>query len=144
MIKRFIVYIICIILMNFVALEKETSLSEKEFNELEYFIKAEFFSFGHVLHVYDTSGTEVALIREKIFSFLPKFEITVGGNILGTITKQFTFFKENYSIDYKGWSVEGDFLGWDYDIKDNYGACVSAVNKEIFNFTFQMPKGNGQ
>ena len=102
---------------------------------VKYFIKAEFFSFGHTLHVYDTTGTEVALIKEKLLSFLPKFEITVGDRVLGTITKQFAFFKENYTIDYNGWSVVGDFLGWDYDIKDSYSACVAAVNKEIFNFT---------
>lgn len=102
---------------------------------VRYFVKAEFFSLGHVIHVYDTTGAEVGCIREKLLTFLPKFEIEINGNILGTISKKFTFFKENYTLDYKGWDVEGDFLGWDYSVKDSYGAEVVSVSKEIFNFT---------
>ena len=102
---------------------------------VKYFVKAEFFSLGHVIHVYDTTGKEVALVREKLLSFLPKYEITVNGRFLGSITKKFTFFKENYTLDYNNWNVEGDFLGWNYEIKDSYGACIAAVTKEIFNFT---------
>ncbi len=102
---------------------------------VKYFVKAEFFSFGHVIHVYDTTGAEVGCIREKLLTFLPKFEIEINGKILGMISKKFTFFRENYTLDYNNWSVEGDFLGWDYSVKDTYGAEVAAVSKEIFNFT---------
>lgn len=102
---------------------------------VKYFVKAEFFSFGHVIHVYDTCGVEVGCIREKLLTFLPKFEIEVNGKILGTISRKFTFFKENYALDYNNWSVEGDFLGWEYSVRDSYGAEVASVSKEIFNFT---------
>ena len=102
---------------------------------VKYFVKAEFFSLGHVIRVYDTTGNEVGCIREKLLTFLPKFEIEIGGEVLGAVSKRFTFFRENYSIDYNGWEVEGDFLGWDYSVKDSYGARIVSVSKEIFNFT---------
>ena len=102
---------------------------------VKYFVKAEFFTFGHVLHVYDTAGNEVGCIREKILTFMPKFEVIIGGQLLGTISKKFTLFSEDYVLDYKGWDVEGDFLGWDYSVRDKYGADVVSVSKEIFNFT---------
>ena len=31
---------------------------------VKYFVKAEFFSLGHVIHVYDTTGKEVALVGD--------------------------------------------------------------------------------
>ena len=102
---------------------------------VKYFVKAEFFSLGHVIHVYDTFGTEVGCVREKLLTFLPKFEIVIHGKVLGTISKKFTLFSEDYSLDFNGWNVEGSFLGWDYSIKDSYGAEIVTMSKELFNFT---------
>ena len=33
--------------------------------------------------------------------------------------------KEKYNIDFNGWRVEGDFLGWDYDV---YSGCSSIIH----------------
>ena len=50
------------------------------------------------------------------------------------LSKQFSFFKPRYEIDYNGWRVEGDFLGWDYDV---YNGCSSIIHisKELFHMT---------
>ena len=32
-------------------------------------------SWGHCLKIFDASGKEIGTVREKIFSFLPRFEI---------------------------------------------------------------------
>ena len=39
----------------------------------KYFVKAEFLSLGHRLHVYDMAGNELGLIKEKVMSLLPVF-----------------------------------------------------------------------
>ena len=78
----------------------------------KYFVKAEFFSLGHQLHVYDRNNHELGVIRQRLLTFLPAFEIEIGGRVRGEIRKQFSFFKPRYEIDYNGWRVEGDFLGW--------------------------------
>jgi len=57
----------------------------------KYFIKAEFFALGHQLHVYDQWNNEMGVIRQKILTFLPAFEIEIGGEVKGTIQKQFSF-----------------------------------------------------
>ena len=88
----------------------------------KYFVKAEFFSLGHQLHVYDRNNHELGVIRQRLLTFLPAFEIEIGGRVRGEIRKQFSFFKPRYEIDYNGWRVEGDFLGWDYD------AAVSSIS----------------
>ncbi len=93
-----------------------------EWNNPKYFVKAEFFSLTHQLHVYDNNDREIGIIHQKMFTLLPTFEIEVDGEIRGVIKKKFSFFHPQYEIDYRGWHVEGDFLGWDYDV---YDACSS-------------------
>ena len=55
----------------------------------KYFVKAEFLTLGHRLHVYDAAGSEVGLIREKLMTLLPVFEIETGGAVRGRIEKRF-------------------------------------------------------
>lgn len=104
-----------------------------ESGDAKYFIKAEFFALGHQLHVYDQSHRKLGVIHQKILTLLPAFEIEVGGKIIGTIQKQFSFFIPKYEIDYNGWRVEGDFLGWDYDV---YSGCstVIHISKELLHW----------
>ena len=77
----------------------------------KYFVKAEFLSLGHRLHVYDMAGNELGLIKEKVMSLLPVFEIEVNGQTLGRIEKRFTLFRPKYDVEFNGWHVEGD--SWD-------------------------------
>ena len=98
-----------------------------------YFVKGEFFSLGHKLHVYDQNGQEIGVIREKLMSFMPVFEIESQGVYMGRVEKKFTFFRPKYELDYKGWRVEGDFMNWEYDV---YDQCTSVVHitKEPFHW----------
>lgn len=106
-----------------------------ETGEPRYEVKAEFFSFGHKIHVYDKrTGREVGAIHEKLFTFLPTFEIVIDGQVQGIIRKKFTFFSENYEVDYRGWAVEGNFMGWDYRVLEG-NRLVLSISKEIFNWT---------
>ena len=76
---------------------------------------------------------EIAVIYERLFSMLPKFEIEIGGRIIGTIQKKFALFRPKYELDYNGWRVEGDFLSWNYDV---YEGCSSVIHisKEIWHW----------
>lgn len=98
-----------------------------------YFVKAELFALGHQLHIHDKYNNEIGVIHQRLLTFLPAFEIEIGGEIKGTIQKQFAFFKPKYEIDYNGWRVEGDFLGWDYDV---YSGCSSVIHisKELLHW----------
>lgn len=98
-----------------------------------YFVKAEFFTLGHRLHVYDAAGREVGLVKEHVISLLPVFDIEVEGVLQGSIQKKFTLFRPKYEIDFNGWRAEGDFLGWDYDV---YSGCtvVVHISKEILHW----------
>ena len=92
-------------------------------------------AWGHLLRIYDARGNEVGYIREKMFSFLPKFEMYVGDRYAGCISKEFSFFKPKFNIDYNGWHVDGDWFEWDYAVLDSVGRSVASVSKELWNWT---------
>lgn len=92
-------------------------------------------SWGHLLKIYDASGREIGSIKEKIFTFLPKFEMYLGDNYVGCISKEFTFFKPRFNIDCNGWSIDGDWFEWDYSIFSGNGSKVASVSKELWHWT---------
>lgn len=100
-----------------------------------YEVAAELFAFGHQIHVYDKrTGQEVGSVHEKLFTFLPRFEIVINGRTQGTISKEFTFFVPKYLVDYRGWDVEGDVMGWDYRVTQG-NRTVMTITKELFRWS---------
>lgn len=101
---------------------------------IKYKAGAELFSFGYILKLFDLKGNEIAIIKQKLFTILPEFNIYIGGEYRGSLKKRFTLFSNKYDLDYREWHVIGDFLAWDYDI---YSHCSSEVHirKEILNLT---------
>ena len=65
------------------------------------------------------------MIREKLLTLLPVFEIDIDGVNMGRVEKRFSLFRPKYDVDFKDWRVEGNFLGWDYDV---YSGCSSVVH----------------
>ena len=102
--------------------------------EARYYVKAELFSLGHQIHVYDKrSDREIGSIHQKLFTFLPQFEIVIDGRTVGTIRREFSFFIPHYHVDFRDWEVEGDMLGWDYRACRG-GQQVLTVSKELFHW----------
>ena len=105
-----------------------------EYGNVVYVVKGEL-SWGHCLKIYDSAGRELCCIQEKILTLLPKFEMYLKNEYIGCISKEFTFFKPAFNIDYNGWHVDGNFFEWDYQIMDSNGGRIADVSKEIFNWT---------
>lgn len=106
-----------------------------ETGEARYEVKAEFFSLNHQIHVYEKrTGREVGSIHEKFFTLLPQFEIVIDGRVQGVIRREFALFRPRYQVDFRGWDVEGDFMGWDYRVTQGGGEVMS-ISKEIFNWS---------
>ena len=76
----------------------------------KYFVKTEMFRMGHQIHVYDAAGNEIGMIKQRVFTLLPCFDIAIGGR-----------------------RCEGDFMDWNYDV---YAACsvVIHISKELFHW----------
>ena len=91
-------------------------------------------SWGHCLIVYDKYGNEIGMLKEKVLSFLPVFEIYINGVLAGRIKKEFTFFKPKFTLNFNNWTVDGDFFEWDYSVYDG-NRQIMTVAKKIWNFT---------
>lgn len=99
-----------------------------------YTVKGEL-AWGHLLRIYDSNGNDIGYLKEKMLTWLPKFEMYLGESYIGSINKEFTFFKPRFNIDYNGWKIDGDWLEWDYTILNAYGQRVATVSKELLNWT---------
>ena len=99
----------------------------------KYFVKAEFLALGHQIHVYDRYDNEVGMVKQKLLTFLPAFDIEISGSPFGRIQKEFTFFKPRYELDYNGWRCEGDFMAWNYDVYSGCSAVVH-ISKELLHW----------
>lgn len=92
-------------------------------------------AWGHRLKIFDADDNELGEIREKVFTFLPKFHIYIGGQYTGCISKEFSFLRPKFNIDFNGWHVEGSLWEWNYSIYDLYGKSIATVSKELFRLT---------
>lgn len=92
-------------------------------------------SWGHRLKIFDAWDREVGTVKEKILTFLPKFELYLGDEYLGCISREFTLFRPKYNIDCNGWRVEGNWVEWDYRVLDHAGNLVATISKELWKWT---------
>ena len=90
---------------------------------------------GHRFEVFDKNGSMVGAVNQKCLSFLPCFNISVNGKYSGQIRKRFSFFRPKFTVDYMGWSVDGNYFEWDYEVRDMMGSVIARVSKELFNWT---------
>ncbi len=65
-----------------------------EFGNIVYEVKGEF-SWGHCLKIYDMNGIEVGTVKEKMMTFMPKFEMYFGETYVGSISKNLHFSSRN-------------------------------------------------
>lgn len=105
-----------------------------ESGEVVYSVKGQL-SWGHCQRIFDSAGNHLGTVKQRIFSFLPKYELYCGEEYMGCISREFTFFKPKYHIDCNGWSVDGNFFEWDYSIFSASGKCIATITKEIWNWT---------
>lgn len=105
-----------------------------EENRIAYTVEGKL-AWGHKLVIYDANGQEAGLVQQEIFTLMPRFKLFHRGQELGTIKREFTFFKPAYNIDFNGWRVEGNWLEWDYSIFDTSGQEVAVITKDIWHLT---------
>lgn len=106
-----------------------------ETENIVYTVKSEL-AWGKKLHVYGANGGYLGTVREKLqFFSRPKFEIYIGHDYAGIISKRITFFKPELDIEYLGWYVEGDFTEWDYTVYSADGNTIATISKELWKFS---------
>ena len=99
-----------------------------------YVVKGQL-SWGHLLKIFDKNGREVGTVKQRIFSFLPKFEIYEYNQYVGCISRELTQFRPRYNIDFNGWQVHGNYFEWNYNILDRNNIPIADISKQLWNWT---------
>jgi uncharacterized protein YxjI len=92
-------------------------------------------SWGHCLKIFDTHGREIGTVKQRVLTFMPKFELYLGERYLGCISREFTLFRPSYNIDCNGWHIDGSWMEWDYQVKDHTGKKIATISKSIWQWT---------
>ena len=74
-------------------------------------------------------------MKEKIFTWLPQFEMYLGKQYVGCIRKEFTLFRPKFTVDCNGWQVQGEVFEWDYAVLNRTGQQIASVSKELLHWT---------
>lgn len=85
-----------------------------------YTVEGELLSFGKRLHIYDNNHHELALVRQKLLTLMPRFLIEVGGRECGQIVKRLSLFTPSYHVEGLGWEVDGKIMAHDYVIRKGH------------------------
>ena len=112
---------------------------------VKYVAEGEFFSLGKKLHVKDNNGSEVIFIRQRLVTFLPKYEISVLDSAPVEIIKNLTFFKHEYSIPEWNIKIHGDFFAHEYFVERD-GYEIARISKEWLSWgdTYNININNPQ
>jgi uncharacterized protein YxjI len=92
-------------------------------------------SWGHCLKIFDGAGQEIGTVKQRVLTFMPKFEMYLGQRYLGCISREFTLFRPSYNIDCNGWHIDGNWMEWDYRVVDHAGNPVATISKTLWQWT---------
>lgn len=81
-----------------------------------YTVEGKIISLGKKLHIYDQQGNEVAFVKQKLVTLMPKFTIEMNGQDVAEIVKKFTLFKPKYFVKGPNWEVQGNLMSHDYTV----------------------------
>lgn len=106
----------------------------KDQNQVDrYTVEGEFLSWGKKLHVYDAEGHEVAFIRQRLWSWMPRYFVEIQGREVCSVVRRFTFLKPRYDVEGLPWQVEGDFWAHEYVMRDG-NTSIMRLSKKWFTW----------
>lgn len=108
-----------------------------ESDEACFQVKGEVFSWGDSLSFQDASGSELAVIDQKLLTLMPRYQILIDGAVFAEVVKEWSWFSKSFTLDVPGpndYSIEGSF--WEHDFTFNRkGRIVAHVNKHMLSFS---------
>lgn len=106
-----------------------------ESGKIAFIAKGEL-AWGHQLKIYDGNYRLLGIIKEKMFTFLPKFIMyNKNGIQIGKICKKITFFTPQYYLTCNDWNIVGDIMKWNYKVIDSRRNLIMTTSKKLFNIT---------
>lgn len=80
-----------------------------------------------------TGGTSPT-VKQRVLTFLPKFDLYLGDACIGTICKEFTIVRPLFTLNCNGWAGAGGLHG--LGVRDHRRQRqVAAISKELLHWT---------
>ena len=112
------------------------SITDRNGNPV-YQVEGAAFSWGDSLSFQDMQGNELALISQKLLSFMPRYEIYIQGKKFAEVVKEWSWFNKKFTLDVPGpndYSITGSF--WQHEFEfERYGTKVARVSKNYWRWT---------
>ena len=105
------------------------------FGDLAYQVQGSFLEIPKRFTVTNSRGEAVCQITKKILTFLPQFMIEMADGHSFYLQKEYTFFKDRYSVENLGLVLEGNIWDLDFRLKKPDGQLVAEISKELFHLT---------
>ena len=105
------------------------SIKDEHEND-RFFVNGKFFTIGKQLHLEDIHGNPLFFIKQKLFKFLPVYEIYKGEQLFAVLKKKLSFLKAKIEIDQNGtpYYIAGDM--WSHEFTISRGdTLVASVSK---------------
>lgn len=103
---------------------------KNQYDEDIFCVQGEVFSIGKKLHIYDMSENELAFIKQKVLTFLPRYYIIQNDTEVAEVVKKISLLTQKYVVNGLDYTIDGDFLAHEYDIKDSNGNIITTVSKK--------------
>ncbi|TCD45823.1 hypothetical protein D3X11_06330 [Streptococcus sp. X16XC17] len=94
-----------------------------------YHVEGSFLKWFKEFTVTDSLGKEVSSIKHRFSFLLPEFEVTMASGETFTLLKEFTFFKDKYSINNLGLEINGDWWDMNFTLSKN-GRTIAQIHQE--------------
>jgi len=101
-----------------------------------FLVDGKAFSLGKKLSFQDMAGEELAFISQRLLSMRRTYEIHRAGQLFAEVRKEFSFFKDKYTVDIPGpndYEVTGSFFDHEYSFSRG-GHDVARVSKAYFTW----------
>ena len=106
-----------------------------EDRSIAYVVQGEPSLIRRKMEVYDENGQPLGRLQTKLIHFFPAYTIWKNGTEVGKVQQQFAFPNRKFKVDFRDWTVKGDFIGWNYQVLDASGNQIAAINQQIWNLT---------
>ena len=100
----------------------------------KYYIKADFFSIGKTIHIYDKqTGEELARIQQNVIALLREYNIYISDELCGKIKRKLALLANSFDVSFKDWHIEGDFFAHHFKGIQN-GNEIFTIQKEYLTW----------
>lgn len=101
---------------------------------LRYLADGKRLSFAHRLRLCDSEGSELYIVKRRILSLLPCYEIYGNGELFAVCSKRLDAFRPSYLIksELGSFTIDGDRAGMDFCISRG-DEMVGAVHRQLLS-----------